>query len=331
MRLHLNLILSGCLVGGLWACGISIAENHEAKTVLFASGGTQLAATLLLPHSTLESKTQHPAVVLVHGSGPSARSNPWTAAYANALVARGIAVLHPDKRGSGESNGDWKSATLDDLADDALAAVEYLEQFAPVDSERIGVMGFSQGGHVVPIAASRSSQVAFAVSVSGSVVPMMEQIEDELLIMARDEELSPAQAAVIREIHVASVNYALTGEGWEIYEGLLTQHANSPIANSSVFGGFPRKESSWKWAHLKALGNQDPLRYWKAVSAPALFLYGGKDENVDVRKSTEKLLASEALADKNFSVMFFASNGHALYREDAMDFLATWIKSGGAH
>lgn len=35
---------------------------------------------------------------------------------ADGLASRGVAVLLPDKRGSGKSGGDWRTATFDMLA-----------------------------------------------------------------------------------------------------------------------------------------------------------------------------------------------------------------------
>ena len=114
----------------------SLAQTHSEVDVSYLSGSTSLAASLLVP----EGEGPFPAVVLVHGSGTSDRSNPWTLAYANALVGQGIVVLHPDKRGSGESAGEWRTASFDVLARDVVAAVDLLVSNAVVDTSRIALM-----------------------------------------------------------------------------------------------------------------------------------------------------------------------------------------------
>jgi dipeptidyl aminopeptidase/acylaminoacyl peptidase len=68
------------------------AQAHEELEVTYQSGAVEIAATLLRPKGI----GPFPAVVVIHGSGPSKRLNAWTSAYVNALVQRGVAVLYPD-------------------------------------------------------------------------------------------------------------------------------------------------------------------------------------------------------------------------------------------
>ena len=84
----------------------------------FTNRDVQLTGTLIAPSVG----GRHPAIVLVHGSGAENRAYmlPW----ARFLIRHGIAVLGYDKRGVGESTGDWNAATYEDLAGDAVAAVE---------------------------------------------------------------------------------------------------------------------------------------------------------------------------------------------------------------
>ena len=58
---------------------------------------------------------------------------------------------------------------MEDLANDALAGVEFLKGYDQIDPNRIGLFGLSQGGWIAPLAASKSSDVAFIVLYSGPV------------------------------------------------------------------------------------------------------------------------------------------------------------------
>lgn len=49
--------------------------------------------------------------------------------------------------------------SLSELAGDAIAGVEYLRRRKEIDSERIGLIGLSQGSWVAPLAAAKSEQV----------------------------------------------------------------------------------------------------------------------------------------------------------------------------
>ena len=295
------------------------------EEVAYTSEGVSLAATVLTPPGP----GPFPAVVVVHGSGSSDRSNPWTSAYATALVERGVAVLHPDKRGSGASGGDWREATFADLAGDALAGVDVLRAHPRIDSARVGVIGFSQGGHVVPLAATRSPDVAFVINISGSVVPMTEQIGDEVRLMGEREGLTENELGALQALHERAVRYALSGEGWDAYAAALAEAEDRPMGRSDAVGGFPAAPDSPAWALLGTLGDFDPLPYWREVGVPALFLYGGRDENVDVFKSADLIEEELTPAGLAYSLLLFRNNGHALFRGDAMDFIARWIHDGG--
>jgi pimeloyl-ACP methyl ester carboxylesterase len=299
--------------------------ESSSREVTYSNGDVMLAGTLLLPSG----KGPFPAVVIIHGSGSSDRSNPWTATYASAFVERGVAVLHPDKRGSGESGGNWREASFSDLADDAVAAIHLLRTDVSVDSTRIGLIGFSQGGHVAPVATTRSSAVCFVINVSGSVVPILEQIGDELRKMGEREGLSAEELRTIQLLHDRAVDYALTRENWTAYSAALAEAQRGALAESEVVKGFPADPDSGAWEFLRTIGNFDPLPHWREVEVPALFLYGGRDENVDVFKSAGIIEESLTSAGLPYSLLLFRNNGHALFREDAMDFIARWIHSGG--
>lgn len=321
MRLHLSvaLFLSALLSSS------STAQTGGSEEIAYSNGDVSLAAALILPQGA----GPFPGVVLVHGSGSSDRSNPWTSAYANALVERGIAVLHPDKRGSGASGGRWQEATFDDLARDALAGLAVLDAHPAIDSLRLGIIGFSQGGHIAPLAATLSSDVNFVVNISGSVVPLMEQIGDEIRLMGEREGLSPNDLEAVRRIHDLAANYVLTGEGWGAYATALADAKGGRLAGTAVVEGFPTDADSPAWQFLRLVGDFDPLPYWREVSVPALFLYGGRDENVDVYKSADVIEEALTPSGLTYSLLLFRNNGHALFREDAMDFIARWIHSGG--
>jgi len=311
-------------------CSACAKSSHQPsqgmrKEVRIVSHGDTLAASLILPAG----KGPFPAAVIVHGSGSSPRANPWTKAYVEALVERGVAVLYPDKRGSGGSQGDWQKASFAILADDALAALDRLLEEPRIDAERVGLIGFSQGGDIVPLAATLSLKVKFVVDVSGSVVPLREQIGDEIRQTALDKGCSEEELKTLRELNELGMRYALQGEGWQEYSDALMAAKHTSLKESEVFGGFPGTRDHPIWGFLHSVGDFDPLPYWEKVKVPALFLYGGKDRNVDTRKSAAIVENTLFSPEKSFSLLFFGKNGHGLFRDDAMDFLVRWIGDKG--
>lgn len=172
------------LAGALAAAGLAATATHAgagpegltADEVSFRSHDFTL-------HGTVWARTgatgPQPGVVLVHGSGPGPRT-----AYqqeAEAFAQAGIVTLAYDKRTVGYSLLHRDYALL---ADDALAAVEQLRSDRRVDPAKVGLWGESEGTWVVPLAASRSADVAFVILVGASgVSPARQQswyVENEL-------------------------------------------------------------------------------------------------------------------------------------------------------
>lgn len=211
----------------------------------FSHGDLQLAGLLFTP----DVEAPYPLVVVIHGSGPSRRDSPWYLALADHLQRNGIAVLLPDKRGSESSDGDWRTATLEDLAGDTVAAVEHAASLdLPVS--RIGVVGLSQGGWIAPIAASRSDDVDFMVSFSGAAVTTDEQLYHE-------------------ETH-------------HIMDMGTYRFVAQPLARLST----ARIQGTEFWSCLAGF---DPMPYLQDVSVPMFYAYGGGDPNVPIEDSLSRL------------------------------------------
>ena len=109
----------------------------------------------------------------MHGSGPQIRLDNWS--MADRFARAGIACLSFDKRGTGNSTGDWEQAGFDVLADDVVAAVDALRRRPDIRPNQIGLWGVSQAGWVIPVAANKSNHIAFCIPVSGGAVSPAEQ------------------------------------------------------------------------------------------------------------------------------------------------------------
>src|SRR5882724_2034845 len=180
------------------------AYSIREEPVSFTNGTVVLRGTLISP----KPKTSQATLILVHGSGPAERDG---FVFAPELVKAGISVLAYDKRGAGESSGDWTKASLDDLAMDALAAVDCIKSRFNV--RRIGLWGGSQGGWIVPMVATRSTNVDFIISVSGAGVSPGEQVLYYQENKWRDDGISPAHIAQLRSAWKRFYDYISTGQG----------------------------------------------------------------------------------------------------------------------
>ncbi len=130
-----------------------------------------LAGTLTIPNTP----GPHPAVLLIPGSGPNDRDQTIFGhkvflVLADQLTRAGYAVLRADDRGVHKSTGNFETASIVDLASDALASVSYLKTRPEVDKLRIGLIGHSLGTEIAPIAANKSEDIAFVVLMSGAAI-----------------------------------------------------------------------------------------------------------------------------------------------------------------
>ncbi len=149
--------------------------GHQEIPVQFACAGALIAGTINLPSSP----GRHPAVAWVHGAGAEERLPYDGAPLVQTLVRSGVAVLSYDKRGVGGSQGECcpgDQGHFNLLAADADGAVSALRSRPEVDPDRIGLLGGSQAGWIVPLAAARSQgHVAFVALVDAPVVSFAEE------------------------------------------------------------------------------------------------------------------------------------------------------------
>ncbi|TBH75869.1 alpha/beta hydrolase family protein [Aquirufa nivalisilvae] len=146
------------------------------QDIKFESQGITLAGSVLLPNNPFA------AVVIVHGSDPVKREME----FAKRLAKAGIAVLTYDKRGVGESGGIYVGPTvgtnnidttnLNLLSHDANSAVNTFRTYLKGKKMPIGLVGFSQAGWIIPIAASKNPHIAFMVLFSCPTITTLEQL-----------------------------------------------------------------------------------------------------------------------------------------------------------
>ena len=147
--------------------------REEAVTFAGTAAGIKLAGTLSIPHGA----GPFPAVVLIAGSGPSTRDEDAMGhkifvVLADALNRRGIAVLRYDKRGVGQSTGDFATASFTDYVADAEAALGYLKSRPEIAAGRVGLVGHSEGGIVAPLIAARDPSLRFIVLMAAPGMPL---------------------------------------------------------------------------------------------------------------------------------------------------------------
>jgi hypothetical protein len=305
-RFVVSIVAAGAAALNAGASPQPDAAPYEQVEARFENDGLSLAGSLLLPPGR-----NLPAIMLIHGSGTSGRSNEWAFSIADAVARCGIAILIPDKRGSEESQGDWRTADFTDLAADARAGWQWLRGRPEIDADRVGYLGLSQGGHVVPVAAATSPGAAFAVNMVGSTQVMETQLYDELELAYREHGLDQAAIDYLQEFARFSFDYIRTGAGWDRY---IERH------REIAAGRYARAAETWPispddpyWTFWRGVYDFDPMPWWRRVvrqGTPALIVYGADDDNVDVAASVARL--QEQLPGGGVTLRVYPDAGHSL-------------------
>ena len=278
-----------------------LERHHEVR---FRNGDVELAGTLISPSSG----DKHPAVILVHGSGPQTRES--ILPFARFLIRHGIAVFGYDKRGVGGSTGDWNTASFEDLAGDVVAAFKYLKTRADVDGTQIGLLGVSQAGWIMPLAAVRARDLAFLISVSGAGVPASETTIDQARNEMTARGMRPEVVAQIVGIMTLQNQFARTGEGWAEYaaarEKLAARIGTPPDT-------FPATPDHPYWQFIRRLYFYDPAPTLRQLRVPTLALFGELDNNIVANKNKaawEAALTAGAHPDYTLRILPKANHIH---------------------
>ncbi len=184
---------------------------YDAQEVTFENvvDNVTLSGTLTIPRKL----GRHPAVILISGSGPQDRDEslmehkPFLV-LADYLTRQGIAVLRYDDRGFGQSSGDFGSATTEDFARDASAAVEFLKTHDQINTSEIGLAGHSEGGLIAPMVVGLRQDVAFVVLLAATGVDGATISKSQSEAMLRAAGISEEELKIALSVNRAVVDIA---------------------------------------------------------------------------------------------------------------------------
>lgn len=252
-------------------------------TMFTAPDGAVMGATLTLP--PVADITRVPAVVMVTGSGPQNRDEelfdhrPF-AVIADCLARNGIASLRYDDRGTGDSGGNFLTATTDTLKNDAANALAFLRTIVP--NGKAGVLGHSEGGTIAFMMAADGAP-DFIISLAG------------LAILGKE-------ALMRQNAHVLDLS-GITGADKEnalkivdrVFDTMARQHRDgvyTPIDIDSLVAASgveapPQIMPSLKMTQkirtpwIDGLVSLNPREYLVKITCPVLAINGDKDTQVE--------------------------------------------------
>jgi dipeptidyl aminopeptidase/acylaminoacyl peptidase len=152
------------------------APQVSAQSLSWTNEGFNVQGWLVGPRK-VDAGKKYPLVVIVHG-GPAAAATPRFVPdgergnpLLRELVNRGYFVLMPNPRGSYGQGTKFSSANKRDFGGgdwrDILAGVDAAIKAAPVDGQRLGLMGHSYGGFMTMWGVTHSQRFKAAVAGAG--------------------------------------------------------------------------------------------------------------------------------------------------------------------
>lgn len=281
-----------------------------------AAAGVKFAGTLTYPRGP----GPFPAVLLITGSGPQNRNEeimghrPFLV-LADFLTRHGLAVLRVDDRGvGGTSAGNVRDPTSEDFAGDALAGIDFLKTRKEVKASRIGLIGHSEGGLIAPMAAARSSDVAFMVMMAGSGYPGDRILIDQAALMAKAMGASPDAVDQNRSLLARLIDVLKSEpDRTTAAEKMRALWTSLPEDKRKAAGGDAAMD-----ARINAMNNgwfrffltYDPATVLRKVKCPVLALNGANDLQVPPDNLPAIAAALEAGGNRDYEIVKLPGLNH---------------------
>lgn len=242
-------------------------DMGEDERLVLIGQDYPLSGALAVP----ESNDLVPAVIIVHGSGPSDRNGAsgGNAVYldiAKQLYSEGIASLRYDKRTYAYKNmpeGHYDDLTVwEETIDDVVQAYKLLRTQEGIDPNKIYIAGHSLGGYLMPRIANELPDAAGFIMLA----PSASHLED--LIVKQTEYINNLDGSVSKQEEDALV------EIMAIRDNIRTLEADSGYKSYELFWS---PESYWL-----DLQDYSPINEMQSEDRPILIIQGGRDYQVDL-------------------------------------------------
>ena len=268
------LLAAGLLIASLLL--VACNEKYREVPITFEHAGNQLSGSVMLPKNR---PGPFPVVVFVHGDG----AMPYDA-YGyyrplwNRLAEQGIASFSWDKAGVGKSRGDWQNQSMDDRADEVVTALDIIRKRTDIAARKIGLIGYSQAGWVLPSVADQSSYPDFMILVSPAINWMDQGAYMTRLRLKKEGVSDPQIEQAIEEFRRTTEQLFAPFSTYEAY--LQYYRDNKPAGKTEEKLMTPQR-----FEFVKLNWRYDARENLKEITSPTLAVFGDHDLNVDAFES----------------------------------------------
>jgi len=247
---------------------------------------------------------KHPLIILTNSGGNITQNirsfSDWLAPI---LAHCGIAAFVHDKRGTGESEGDFSKTTYEDYITDAGNCAVFLSNLENINAEMIGVAGASEGGRIAIIAANRYHEIKFVISFEGTVVSAVDDRINAQKGWLQSLNLPDSAFSELLSLHIKSIrawasndpeeHKKLKHEIYEMREKYDAQILPYPKDEMDSIPDFEFILSTWYSLKYDYLSEMEYFtKKWLAI-------FGEDDRVVPTNESVENIIHYMKLSGNN--------------------------------
>ena len=271
--------------------------SYKSEDITYTNkdGNISFGATITIP----EGKGPFPAVVLVSGSGPQNRNgemlgHQFFAVLADHLTKNGVVVLRYDERGIGKTTGNFSEATTADFAEDASAGIDYLLSRQEVNKKKVGLIGHSEGGVVVPMVATARKDIDFLVLLAAPGIRILDLMAEQNEAIAIKNGVSLESAKEFKMLYrrvitsiieapdslIALQNTVELIENWSVQKSKLLLTELNLASTKSRFDYVSTVTNQVRTKWFEYFLSINPTMYLQQLKCKVLALNGDKDIQV---------------------------------------------------
>lgn len=280
------------------------SQNPKSEDVSFESNGLKLNGTIWYPINK-----ENKAIVLLTSSGNADRSA--SRAEAIRFAQMGFTTFHYDKRGTGNSEGNWQIATIEELSMDDINAIKIFSDKTGIPITNTGIKGSSQGATKIPYVLNELESLEYGVAVSCPGVSLLESDLNywknrNVEIIGNEIEDAVKLQRKVFEFIAGKISKA------DLEKAIDTEKSKSWFTNIWV----PNLDE----VQIDKKLLYTPIPYFETTKQPILIVQGKMDEIIPDNSYS---LISEAIkksGNDNFKTVLIEGASHSMHNVGESDF-----------
>ena len=299
-------------------------KTIKEEVTLNSPAGIRLSGELEYPAKG----RKFPAAILIWGNGPHTRDaaisgSPSFKQMADYLVKKGMAVLRMDKRGFGRSTGKFTSEgnyTTKDLADDIRLAYTFLNKHVAVDSNRVGLIGHSEGSIIASILAAEDTGIDWIIVYGVAAVRGDAIVAEQSRLNRQRLGISKDTSEAIGKVWERYFQFLKSGNTddsvyYSIGRDFLIAHGLDKDDKRITHAFIDQLLSGYKTAWNRSFLKTDPGEFFQKVQAPVLAVFGADDKQTSIEQNLLPLhKALSNSGNQNYRIVILADEDHFFLR-----------------